>query len=198
MAYYIFLKSLRSLEEFRKNPHVKIPPNLLVQISKALVNSKIQFLIQNFFFFAFGPVDLAAHSASGPAGPCWPLFSCRLKPTGRPKPLGPRVLLAYLQKYAFSFDSRLPLSAPSLYPPLTHGPRLSVPSSPPRRPTPAVNPPRRRSPRRPLRASDAVKPLPPPSSFPPLIPFELSINGLSGYSSLPLLRPPPRCPPSAL
>jgi hypothetical protein len=25
MAYYIFLKSLRSLEEFRKNPHVKIP-----------------------------------------------------------------------------------------------------------------------------------------------------------------------------
>jgi hypothetical protein len=26
MAYYIFLKSLRSLEEFRKNPHAKIPP----------------------------------------------------------------------------------------------------------------------------------------------------------------------------
>jgi hypothetical protein len=25
MAYYIFLKSLRSLEEFRENPHVKIP-----------------------------------------------------------------------------------------------------------------------------------------------------------------------------
>jgi hypothetical protein len=26
MAYYIFLKSWRSLEEFRKNPHLKIPP----------------------------------------------------------------------------------------------------------------------------------------------------------------------------
>jgi hypothetical protein len=26
MAYYIFLKSLRGLGEFRKNPHVKIPP----------------------------------------------------------------------------------------------------------------------------------------------------------------------------
>jgi hypothetical protein len=26
MAYYIFLKSLRSLEEFRKNPRIKIPP----------------------------------------------------------------------------------------------------------------------------------------------------------------------------
>jgi hypothetical protein len=26
MAYYIFLKSLRRLEEFRKNSHIKIPP----------------------------------------------------------------------------------------------------------------------------------------------------------------------------
>jgi hypothetical protein len=26
VAYYIFLKSLGSLEEFRKNPHIKIPP----------------------------------------------------------------------------------------------------------------------------------------------------------------------------
>jgi hypothetical protein len=26
MAYFIFLKSLRSLGEFRKNPHIKIPP----------------------------------------------------------------------------------------------------------------------------------------------------------------------------
>jgi hypothetical protein len=25
MAYYIFLKSMRSLEEFGKNPHIKIP-----------------------------------------------------------------------------------------------------------------------------------------------------------------------------
>jgi hypothetical protein len=43
--------------------------NLLVQISKALVNSKIQFLIQKFFFFAFGPADLAAHSPVGSADP---------------------------------------------------------------------------------------------------------------------------------
>jgi hypothetical protein len=65
--------------------------NLLVQISKALVNSKIQFLIQKFFFLAFGQADLAAHSASGLAGPRWPLFSHRPKPTGWPKPLSPRV-----------------------------------------------------------------------------------------------------------
>jgi hypothetical protein len=50
MACYIFLKSLRSLEEFRKNPHVKIPPKSSCANFHALVNSKIQFLIQKFFF----------------------------------------------------------------------------------------------------------------------------------------------------
>jgi hypothetical protein len=43
--------------------------NLLLQISKALVISKIQFLIQKFFFLTFGPADLAAHSAFGLASP---------------------------------------------------------------------------------------------------------------------------------
>jgi hypothetical protein len=43
-----------------------------VQISKALVNSKIQFLIQKIFFFAFGPANLMAHSAFGPASPAGP------------------------------------------------------------------------------------------------------------------------------
>jgi hypothetical protein len=47
---------------------------------------------------------------------------------------------------------------------------LSALSSPPRRPTPAVKPPRRRSPRRPLHASDAVKTLPPPLIISPLNP----------------------------
>jgi hypothetical protein len=43
--------------------------NLLLQISEALVNSKIQFLIQKFFFLTFGSADLAAHSAFGPPSP---------------------------------------------------------------------------------------------------------------------------------
>jgi hypothetical protein len=43
--------------------------NLLLQISKALVNSKIQLLIQKFFFLTFGPADLAAHLAFGQASP---------------------------------------------------------------------------------------------------------------------------------
>jgi hypothetical protein len=51
--------------------------NLLLQISKALLNSKIQFLIRKFFFLAFGPADLAAHSAFSPAGSRWPLLSHR-------------------------------------------------------------------------------------------------------------------------
>jgi hypothetical protein len=51
MAYYIFLKSLRSLEEFRKNPHVKIPPKSpcanfqsLDKLKNLIFNSKIPFL----------------------------------------------------------------------------------------------------------------------------------------------------------
>jgi hypothetical protein len=57
----------------------------LVQISKALVNSKIQFLIQKNFFFTFGPADLAAQSTFGPAGSRWPLLSHRLKPQAGPR-----------------------------------------------------------------------------------------------------------------
>jgi hypothetical protein len=69
MAYYIFLKSLRSLEEFRKNPHVKIRPKSpstnfqsLGKFKKPIFNSEILFL-------DFSPADHAAHSASGPASP---------------------------------------------------------------------------------------------------------------------------------
>jgi hypothetical protein len=70
MAYYIFLKSLRSLEEFRKNPHVKIPPKSPSTNFQSLDKFKnLIFLIQKFFFLAFGPADHAAHSAFGPASP---------------------------------------------------------------------------------------------------------------------------------
>jgi hypothetical protein len=43
--------------------------NLLLQIFKALVNSKIQFLIQKSFFLAFGLADPVARSVSCPASP---------------------------------------------------------------------------------------------------------------------------------
>jgi hypothetical protein len=57
MAYYIFLKSLRSLEEFRKILMTKFLLNLLLQISKAFVYSKIQFLFEKNFFSEFGPAS---------------------------------------------------------------------------------------------------------------------------------------------
>jgi hypothetical protein len=58
--------------------------NLLLQIPKALVNSKIQFLIQKFFFLTFGPADLAALSAFGPARPL-----ASLPPQAETAPAGP-------------------------------------------------------------------------------------------------------------
>jgi hypothetical protein len=52
MAYYIFLKSLRSLEEFRKNPHVKTPPKSsstnfqsLGKFKNPIFNSEILFFL---------------------------------------------------------------------------------------------------------------------------------------------------------
>jgi hypothetical protein len=66
--------------------------NLLLQISKALVNLKIQFLIQKFFFVAFGLAYLAAHSTVGLAGPADPFLSwAETKMAGPPSPCVGRV-----------------------------------------------------------------------------------------------------------
>jgi hypothetical protein len=65
MTYYIFLKSLRSLEEFRKNPHVKIPPKSPCANFQSLGKFKNYIFNSEILFFAFGPADLAAHSAVG-------------------------------------------------------------------------------------------------------------------------------------
>jgi hypothetical protein len=163
MAYYIFLKSLRSLEEFRKNPHVKIPPKSPCANFQSLGKFKNPIFNSEILFFAFSPTALVAHSAVGPADPTG------LSPLPQAGPSSSAHAHCWFNAISTlsPFDSRFSFSAPSLYPPLTHGPRVSDPSSPPRRPTPVRNPLRRRSPRRPLRASDAVKSLPPPHHFPP-------------------------------
>jgi hypothetical protein len=90
--------------------------NLLLQISKALVNSKIQFLFKNNFSSEFSPL--------GPAGlPTPPALACRsaqavqpLHSPNRPahlasQPLDPCVPLAYFTEDVFLFSSRLPESA---------------------------------------------------------------------------------------
>jgi hypothetical protein len=69
MPYYIFLKSLRSLEEFRKNPHIKIPLKSPCVNFQSLGKFKNLIFNSEILFFAFGPADLVANSAVGPAGP---------------------------------------------------------------------------------------------------------------------------------
>jgi hypothetical protein len=61
MAYFILLKSLRSLEEFRKNPHVKIPSKSPCANFQSHGTFKNQILFgKEFFSVTFGPA--AAHS----------------------------------------------------------------------------------------------------------------------------------------
>jgi hypothetical protein len=73
MAYCIFLKSLRSLEEFRKNPCVQIPPKspcanfqCLGKFKNPIFNSKILFPIH---FLLSALLALPAHMAFGLASP---------------------------------------------------------------------------------------------------------------------------------
>jgi hypothetical protein len=61
MAYYIFLKSSRSLEEFRKNPHDKIPPKSSPTNFQSLCIFKNPIFIRKEFSTEFSP--------TGPASP---------------------------------------------------------------------------------------------------------------------------------
>jgi hypothetical protein len=69
MAYYIFLKSLRSLEEFKKNPHIRIPPKSPCTNFQSLGIFKNLIFIPKGFFSSFRPsrpvgwFTLSAHAA---------------------------------------------------------------------------------------------------------------------------------------
>jgi hypothetical protein len=96
MAYYIFLKSLRSLEKFRKNPHVKISPKSPSTNFQSLDKFKNRILIRKFIFLIFGPL-------------------ATLSPAGRKRlagPSSPRRSRLH-EKYVFLFRSRLPEPAAS-------------------------------------------------------------------------------------
>jgi hypothetical protein len=106
MAYFILLKYLRSLEEFRKNPHVKIPPkspcanfHSLGKFKNPIFNSKIIFL-------RFQPGQPYSPLGLWPSRPRWPISS------GMPKPPLPthlaRASVASSRKYVFPFVSHLP------------------------------------------------------------------------------------------
>jgi hypothetical protein len=132
--------------------------NLLPQISKALVNSKIQFLIQKFLFLLFGPADLVAHSAVGPAGPAGlsPVpQDVAHRPAQAAQPthaIGVIVEVRFLLGFMSSVLDAFSLSTADAWVPHVS----SVFPTAPRMPSRLDRP--------------------PPSSFPPLIPFKLSLN----------------------
>jgi hypothetical protein len=145
MAYFIFLKSFRSLEEFRKNPHVKIPPKSSCANFQSIAIIKILIFIQKGIFFGSRPIW------PSPA-PYWPAPPCR-----PPAPRSAHLAQAALrQRRLLSFTS-----SPC-------GARLSAPSPSSRRPTVAVSP-RRLWPHRTAQLHPRMPPEPllTPPSFPP-------------------------------
>jgi hypothetical protein len=140
--------------------------NLLLQISKASVNLKIQFLIQKFFFLIFGPADLAAHPASQLSQPTG--FATPTSRNRPGRPIQPARRSRLRGKYVFPFGSRLP-SRPPL-------PRLSVNWAPDVSSIPHLQLPElalattdsRPSSATQLLASGAIEPLPPRLHFPSL------------------------------
>jgi hypothetical protein len=144
--------------------------NLLLHISKALVNSKIQFLIQKSFFLAFGPANLVARSASGLASP--PAAPSPQAETVPASPSCPRVGHVFAGNTFSLSDHAFPNR-----PPL---PRLFVNRAPPIKftPFPASADPSQKSPvpPHPLRCCPAPRMPPsfysPPSSLSSLNPLQ--------------------------
>jgi hypothetical protein len=107
MAWHIsfFLKYLRSLEEFRKNPHVKIPPKSLCANFHSLVKFKNPIFNSKIIFLRFRPSQPYGPLSLWPNRPRWPLSSRGPKP---PLPAHlTRASVASSRKYVFPFGSRL-------------------------------------------------------------------------------------------
>jgi hypothetical protein len=105
MAYFTFLKYLRSLEEFRKNPHVKIPPKSPCANFQSLGIFKNQIFIRKRIF-----PSLSAH-------PAQPRPRRSVTPHRPPAPRlahSAQAALAYLPKGVFSSTLRTPTEMPSL------------------------------------------------------------------------------------
>jgi hypothetical protein len=164
MAYFIFLKYLKSLEEFRKNPHLKITPKSPCANFQSLGIFKKSIFIRKGIFFRFWPIRPSPACAGllRPAGrqiPAWPT---------RPKPCGHICQKAYSLRLCALRQRRL-LSLTSL----PCGARLSAPSPSLRRSTVAASPHRLRPPRatRPptsgCQARSSLPALIPPLNFPP-------------------------------
>jgi hypothetical protein len=106
MAYLIFLKYLRILEEFRKNPHVKIPPKSPQANFQSLGKFKNPIFNSKIIFLRFRPDQPYGPLGLSPSQPHWLLSSHGLKPP-LPAHLA-RASVASSWKYVFPFCSHLP------------------------------------------------------------------------------------------
>jgi hypothetical protein len=167
MTYFIFLKSLRSLEEFRKNLHAKIHPKSLSTNFQSLCKFKNPIFIRKRIF-----PSLSVQSAQRPAGPPGlsappavvpsPLFPQATRALGPSRPARHWRIGQNTSPFHVCAARRrrfLPLSLPS-------GPHMSVPSPTSCRPTPATPPLLSATPRHPASASRCrVKELTPRLDF---------------------------------
>jgi hypothetical protein len=112
--------------------------NLLLPISKALVNSKNLIFNSEILFLDFGPADFVAHSASGPASPLvMPPPQAETVPAGPSSPRVGRVFAGNTSSLLVRAFRASRLSHVSL----STGPQLSVPSPTSSRPSSPVPPP---------------------------------------------------------
>jgi hypothetical protein len=110
MAYYIFLKSLRSLEEFRKNPHVKIPPKSPTNF-QSLGKFKNPIFNLEIIFPGFRPGQPCGRFGLWPSQPTdRAVLAGRNSPD---RPIQPVCQSRLRAKYVFPFRSRLPEPATS-------------------------------------------------------------------------------------
>jgi hypothetical protein len=120
MAYYIFLKSLRRIEEFRKNPHVKIPPKSPINF-QSLGKFKNPIFIRKEFFLRIRPTRPSL-ARDGPL--------CTAGRHARARPILAYTALAYLPKPISSSSLRSPATTPSSSVTTTRDPPVSFVVSP--------------------------------------------------------------------
>jgi hypothetical protein len=138
MAYYIFLKSLRSLEEFRKNPHLKITPKSPSTNFQSLGKFKNPIFNSEILFLDFGQPTLRPTWPLSPASPlAVPPPQAETVPAGPSSPRVGRVFTGNTSSLLFHAcrAGRLPLIS------LTTRPRLSAPSPTSSRPSSPTPPP---------------------------------------------------------
>jgi hypothetical protein len=130
MAYFIFLKSLTSLGEFRKNPHVKIPPKFPCANFQSIGIFKNSIFITKEILFDFRPEWPGRPSQPtrpfGPSGQAGRASPPGPKRPGRPKqPTRPRA--ARKAEPAHQAKSPPPPSPSSLNAPVVPLPPLVPP-----------------------------------------------------------------------